>query len=89
MIKTFLLLSLLIVVKPLFIPISKLVTKNRPHKVEVLDKDLVIWWNKNTNRWCALDDMCRHRQSSLSKGVNYKQRKCKMCVSWMGIQQMW
>lgn len=99
MIKTFLLLSLFIIVKPLFIPISKLVTKNRPHKVEVLDKDLVIWWNKNTNRWCALDDMCRHRQSSLSKGLitnsgnvkclyhGWEYNKCGNCIYTPSVEK--
>lgn len=66
-------------VTPLLIPVSKMLTKNKPHRIEILDKDLVVWWNKHTKKWCALDDMCKHRQSSLSEGVLTKNGDVK-CV---------
>ena len=49
------------------IPIGKVPTKSKPHNFKILGKDIAVWWNKN--QWSAIDDMCLHRQASLSKGV--------------------
>lgn len=61
----------------LHIPISKVLNKNKPHKVEILNKELVVWWNKHDKKWNALDDMCLHRQASLSKGIISKEGNIK------------
>lgn len=51
------------------IPISSILNKKFPHKINVLENDLVIWWDHTKNEWSAIDDMCLHRQASLSNGV--------------------
>tara|TARA_Y100000816_G_scaffold291665_1_gene283753 strand:- start:1710 stop:2684 length:975 start_codon:yes stop_codon:yes gene_type:complete len=61
----------------LLIPVSKLLTKNKPHNIEVLNKDMVVWWNKHKKEWCATDDMCLHRQASLSDGLLTKEGNIK------------
>lgn len=59
----------------LFVPVSKLLTKNKPHKLNIFNKDIVLWWNKKI--WSATDDMCLHRQGSLSKGLITKEGNIK------------
>ena len=49
------------------VPISNSYSKKKPMNIKVLDKDLVVWWDNN--KWCATNNMCLHRQGSLSKGV--------------------
>lgn len=49
------------------IPIGRVPSKSKPHNFKILGKDIAIWWNKE--EWSAIDDMCLHRQASLSKGV--------------------
>ena len=50
-------------------PVSRILSKNKPHKIEILNKNLVVWWNPVDKKWSSTDDMCLHRQASLSKGV--------------------
>ncbi|MBD1909320.1 MULTISPECIES: Rieske 2Fe-2S domain-containing protein [unclassified Leptolyngbya] len=42
--------------------------KARPQKFTLLERDLVIWWNRQTETWCAFDDQCPHRLAPLSEG---------------------
>ncbi len=42
--------------------------KNKPAKFTLLERDLVIWWDRNTNAWKAFDDRCPHRLVPLSEG---------------------
>ncbi len=42
--------------------------KNKPAKFTLLERDLVIWWDRHTNAWKAFDDRCPHRLVPLSEG---------------------
>ena len=42
--------------------------KNKPAKFTLLERDLAIWWDRNTNAWKAFDDRCPHRLVPLSEG---------------------
>jgi len=41
---------------------------DRPNQVEVLGKPLVTYYDKSSNQWKVLDDMCSHRFAPLSEG---------------------
>ena len=34
----------------------------------LLDRDLVIWWDRHSQAWRVFDDQCPHRLASLSQG---------------------
>ena len=40
--------------------------RTKPHRVPLLDRDLVIWWDGS--QWRAFADMCPHRLAPLSEG---------------------
>ena len=40
----------------------------RPSRFTLLDRDLVIWWDRATERWRAFPDVCPHRLVPLSEG---------------------
>jgi len=42
--------------------------KTRPNKFTLLERDLVIWWDRQTESWRAFDDQCPHRLAPLSEG---------------------
>ena len=42
--------------------------KAKPAKFTLLERDLVIWWDRHTNAWKAFDDRCPHRLVPLSEG---------------------
>jgi phenylpropionate dioxygenase-like ring-hydroxylating dioxygenase large terminal subunit len=42
--------------------------KAKPSKFTLLERDLVIWWDRQTNAWKAFDDRCPHRLVPLSEG---------------------
>lgn len=42
--------------------------KNKPAKFTLLERDLVIWWDRHSNAWQAFDDRCPHRLVPLSEG---------------------
>jgi phenylpropionate dioxygenase-like ring-hydroxylating dioxygenase large terminal subunit len=42
--------------------------KAKPTKFTLLERDLVIWWDRHTNAWKAFDDRCPHRLVPLSEG---------------------
>ncbi len=42
--------------------------KTKPAKFTLLERDLVIWWDRHTNAWKAFDDRCPHRLVPLSEG---------------------
>ena len=42
--------------------------KTKPAKFTLLERDLVIWWDRQTNAWKAFDDRCPHRLVPLSEG---------------------
>lgn len=42
--------------------------KNRPTPFTLLDRDLVIWWDKNQESWRVFEDKCPHRLAPLSEG---------------------
>ncbi|KAL8167881.1 hypothetical protein V2J09_009380 [Rumex salicifolius] len=39
-----------------------------PTPFQLLGRDIVLWFNKSTNEWVALDDKCPHRLAPLSEG---------------------
>tara|TARA_B100000424_G_scaffold266918_1_gene258817 strand:- start:1492 stop:2499 length:1008 start_codon:yes stop_codon:yes gene_type:complete len=57
------------------IPVSNSYSKKKPLNIKVFDKDLVVWWDNN--KWSATNDVCLHRQGSLSKGVITKDGNIK------------
>jgi phenylpropionate dioxygenase-like ring-hydroxylating dioxygenase large terminal subunit len=42
--------------------------KLTPTPFTLLDRDLVIWWDSQTQAWKAFDDRCPHRMARLSEG---------------------
>jgi phenylpropionate dioxygenase-like ring-hydroxylating dioxygenase large terminal subunit len=40
----------------------------KPNKFTLLDRDLVIWWDRHSHQWKAFDDRCPHRLVPLSEG---------------------
>jgi phenylpropionate dioxygenase-like ring-hydroxylating dioxygenase large terminal subunit len=42
--------------------------KTKPNSFTLLERDLVIWWDRQANCWRAMDDQCPHRLASLSEG---------------------
>jgi phenylpropionate dioxygenase-like ring-hydroxylating dioxygenase large terminal subunit len=42
--------------------------KSKPAKFTLLERDLVIWWDRHTSAWKAFDDRCPHRLVPLSEG---------------------
>ncbi len=42
--------------------------KTRPMKFTLLDRDLVIWWDRQSQSWQAFADQCPHRLAPLSEG---------------------
>tara|TARA_B100000902_G_scaffold163038_1_gene158261 strand:- start:4249 stop:5133 length:885 start_codon:yes stop_codon:yes gene_type:complete len=48
--------------------------------VPVLDNENVaVWWNKKSKEWNAVNDVCPHRQASLSDGVVNPKTACIKC----------
>ncbi|WP_041933794.1 Rieske 2Fe-2S domain-containing protein [Gloeothece verrucosa] len=42
--------------------------KTKPTSFTLLDRKLVIWWDKNADQWRVFDDQCPHRLALLSEG---------------------
>jgi phenylpropionate dioxygenase-like ring-hydroxylating dioxygenase large terminal subunit len=42
--------------------------KNKPNPFTLLERDLVIWWDNNSQEWSILADQCPHRLAPLSQG---------------------
>lgn len=42
--------------------------KTKPTSFTLLEKNIVIWWDKNKSQWCVFDDQCPHRLAPLSEG---------------------
>lgn len=42
--------------------------KSKPTKFTLLDRDLVIWWDKSESCWRVFEDKCPHRLAPLSEG---------------------
>ena len=42
--------------------------KSKPAKFTLLERDLVIWWDRHSSAWQAFDDRCPHRLVPLSEG---------------------
>ncbi|MDX2257171.1 MAG: Rieske 2Fe-2S domain-containing protein [Pseudanabaenaceae cyanobacterium bins.39] len=42
--------------------------KSKLSKFTLLDRDLVIWWDRHSQQWQAFDDRCPHRLVPLSEG---------------------
>ncbi len=40
----------------------------KPNRFTLLERDLVIWWDRLANCWRAFDDQCPHRLAPLSQG---------------------
>lgn len=41
---------------------------NKPTPFQLLNRDIVLWFDKSNNKWVALDDKCPHRLAPLSEG---------------------
>ncbi|MDZ7958275.1 MAG: Rieske 2Fe-2S domain-containing protein [Aulosira sp. DedQUE10] len=42
--------------------------KSQLTRFTLLERDLVLWWDKNENTWRAFEDQCPHRLAPLSEG---------------------
>ncbi|MGB5592605.1 MAG: Rieske 2Fe-2S domain-containing protein [Crocosphaera sp.] len=42
--------------------------KNRPTAFTLLERNIVIWWDKKNNQWRVFEDQCPHRLAPLSEG---------------------
>ncbi|HEY9620994.1 MAG TPA: Rieske 2Fe-2S domain-containing protein [Crinalium sp.] len=42
--------------------------KSTPARFTLLERDLVIWWDRQASCWRAFDDQCPHRLAPLSEG---------------------
>ncbi|KAF5204849.1 Protochlorophyllide-dependent translocon component 52 chloroplastic [Thalictrum thalictroides] len=42
--------------------------KRVPHARRVIGLDIVIWWDRNEEKWQVFDDSCPHRLAPLSEG---------------------
>lgn len=42
--------------------------KTKPTPFTLLERDIVIWWDRSANSWRVLDDKCPHRLAPLSQG---------------------
>jgi Phenylpropionate dioxygenase and related ring-hydroxylating dioxygenases, large terminal subunit len=40
----------------------------RPSRFTLLERDLVLWWDREAGQWRAFDDVCPHRLVPLSEG---------------------
>lgn len=43
-------------------------TKGEPHKVEILNKEWVVWKDNIKNKWSVSEDICPHKFAPLSQG---------------------
>ncbi|KAG6541614.1 hypothetical protein Mapa_017007 [Marchantia paleacea] len=50
------------------VAVVKHMDKKQPLAETILGRDLVIWWDRNANRWQVFDDACPHRIAPLSQG---------------------
>lgn len=41
---------------------------SKPTRFTLLNRDLVLWWDKAANSWIAFEDRCPHRLAPLSEG---------------------
>ncbi|XP_010514817.1 PREDICTED: pheophorbide a oxygenase, chloroplastic [Camelina sativa] len=41
---------------------------NVPTRFQLLGRDLVLWFDRNDQKWAAFDDLCPHRLAPLSEG---------------------
>lgn len=39
---------------------------NSPTRFQLLGRDLVLWFDRNDQKWAAFDDLCPHRLAPLS-----------------------
>ncbi|KAF5206772.1 Protochlorophyllide-dependent translocon component 52 protein [Thalictrum thalictroides] len=42
--------------------------KRVPHAKKILGIDVVVWWDRNENKWQVFEDKCPHRLAPLSEG---------------------
>lgn len=42
--------------------------KTRPTSFTLLERNIVIWWDKKNNQWSVFEDQCPHRLAPLSEG---------------------
>ena len=49
------------------VAVANLLATDRPHAIQLLGKDLVLWQD-NTNKWHCFADFCPHRLAPLSQG---------------------
>ncbi|KAI3935959.1 hypothetical protein MKX01_021910 [Papaver californicum] len=42
--------------------------KRVPHAKRVMGLDIVVWWDRNEDKWQVFDDSCPHRLAPLSEG---------------------
>lgn len=57
-------------IKEAWYPVAYLddLDKTKPTTFTLLEIDLVIWWDRNSQSWRAFADQCPHRLASLSEG---------------------
>ena len=45
------------------------ISRVKPHKFEYNGQNICVWWDDINRNWCGVNDVCPHRQASLSNGV--------------------
>lgn len=59
-------------IKAFMIPFadSGQLSKQGIHKISIPNnEDVAVWWDLKKQKWCSVNDVCPHRQASLSSGV--------------------
>ena len=64
---------------------QKTLARKSVHKVKILDHEIAVWWNKKTQKWNAIDNMCPHRQARLSSGVIHP-NTCSLKCRYHGME---
>ena len=49
------------------VAVADFLDRSRPHAIQLLGKDLVLWQD-NADRWHCFEDFCPHRLAPLSEG---------------------
>jgi nitrite reductase/ring-hydroxylating ferredoxin subunit len=50
------------------VAVVEFLDKKKPHPLQLMGKDLVMWLDVTTNKWNVFEDACPHRLAPLSEG---------------------
>jgi phenylpropionate dioxygenase-like ring-hydroxylating dioxygenase large terminal subunit len=51
------------------VAVPEYLDESRPHKIQLLDENYVLWFDRAHKEWSALSDACPHRHAPLSEGI--------------------